>query len=171
MNQRIKQLVGTALFAAAVFVATTVLSVPLPGSGYGNFGDVFVLTAAFFLGPGWGFAAAAIGSALADIALGFVLYAPVTFVIKGCMALIFACLCRSVRPRGWFVLSAALAELIMIGGYYLYECLLYSPGAALANIPGNLTQGVFGLVLSSVIVIAVSTNKSIMQYAAAWRKK
>lgn len=171
MHKHIQRLVGAALFAAAIFVATMMLSVPLPGSGYGNFGDVFVITAAFFLGPGWGFAAAAIGSALSDIVLGFALYAPATFVIKGCMALLFAYLCRSVRPRGWFVFVAALAESVMIGGYFLYECLLYTPAVALANIPGNLAQGVFGLVLSSIIVITVSTSKPIMQYAAAWKKK
>ena len=101
----------------------------------------------------------------------FALYAPATFVIKGCMALVFAYLCRSVRPRGWFVFVAALAESVMIGGYFLYECLLYTPAVALANIPGNLAQGVFGLVLSSIIVITVSTSKPIMQYAAAWKKK
>ncbi len=171
MHKHIQRLVGTALFAGMIFVATMMLSVPLPGSGYGNFGDVFVITAAFFLGPGWGFAAAAIGSALADIVLGFALYAPATFVIKGCMALVFAFLCRSVRPRGWFVFSALLSESVMIGGYFFFECLLYSTGAALANIPGNLAQGAFGLLLSSAIVITASASKPIMQYAAAWKKK
>ena len=63
MNKHIRRLVGTALFAAAILVGTMVLGVPLPSGGYGNFGDVFVITAAFFLGPVWGFAAAGLGSA------------------------------------------------------------------------------------------------------------
>ena len=171
MHKQIQRLVGTALLAAMVFVATMMLSIPLPGSGYGNLGDVFVIMAAFFLGPGWGFAAAAIGSAFADIALGFALYAPAPFAIKGCMALVFAYLCRSVRPRAWFVFSAFLSEAVMIGGYFIFECLLYSPGAALVNLTGNLAQGAFGLLLSSVLVVTASASKPIMQYAAVWKKK
>ncbi|GFI56136.1 thiamine precursor transporter HmpT [Clostridiales bacterium] len=170
MNKHIRRLVGTALFAAAILVGTMVLGVPLPSGGYGNFGDVFVITAAFFLGPVWGFAAAGLGSALADILLGFALYAPATFIIKGCMAVLFACLCRSVRPRAWFAMSAFLAEAVMVGGYFLFESFLYGPGAALANVPGNMAQGVLGLVLSSVIVITASASKPIMRYAAAWKK-
>lgn len=86
------------------------------------------------------------------------------------MAVLFACLCRSVRPRAWFAMSAFLAEAVMVGGYFLFESFLYGPGAALANVPGNMAQGVLGLVLSSVIVITASASKPIMRYAAAWKK-
>lgn len=58
----------------------------------------------------------------------------------------------------------------MIGGYFIFECLLYSPGAALVNLTGNLAQGAFGLLLSSVLVVTASASKPIMQYAAVWKK-
>ena len=82
-----KRLVFTALFAALCTVGTVVISIPLP-FGYFNLGDVFVLLSAWLLGPLYGSIAAAVGSALADILLGFPVYAPATFLIKGIDALV-----------------------------------------------------------------------------------
>ena len=77
----------TALFAALCCVGTLVIVIPLP-YGYFNAGDIFVLLAGWCLGPVFGPVSAAIGSSLADLLSGFMLSAPVTFVVKGVDALI-----------------------------------------------------------------------------------
>ena len=68
--------------AALTAAATIAIPVPLPGGGYANAGDVLVLLSAFVLGPGLGAAAAGVGSALADLILGYTIYAPGTLIIK-----------------------------------------------------------------------------------------
>ena len=55
----------TAMFAALICVATMLIQIPSPLNGYVNFGDCFILIAAWVLGPVYGFAAGGIGSALA----------------------------------------------------------------------------------------------------------
>lgn len=60
-------LVLTAALAAMACAATMVVRIPTPTGGYVNLGDAVVLLGAYLLGPGWGAAAAGIGSALADL--------------------------------------------------------------------------------------------------------
>ena len=78
----------TALLAALTCVATMVIKIPSPMKGYLNLGDCVVLTAGWMLSPVYGFLAAGLGSALADLFSGYVVYAPATFLIKGLMALV-----------------------------------------------------------------------------------
>ena len=80
----------TAMFAALICVATMVIQIPSPLGGYVNFGDCFILVAAWVLGPVYGFAAGGIGSALADAFTGYAHYIPGTFVIKGLIAVMAA---------------------------------------------------------------------------------
>ena len=91
-----KRLAFTALFAALCAVSTVVIVIPLP-NGFFNTGDVFVLCSGWFLGPLYGPLAAAVGSALADIWCGFVLYAPTTFIIKGMDAFIAYLVWRFIK--------------------------------------------------------------------------
>ena len=75
------------MFAALICVATMIIKLPSPIGGYINVGDGIVLLCGWTLGPMYAFFVAGIGSALADIFAGYILYAPATFVIKGLMAL------------------------------------------------------------------------------------
>ena len=147
MNKQIRKLVQTALFAALTCILTLVVQIPAP-TGHVNLGDVGVLVSAWALGPVWGAAAAGVGSALADL-LSWPAYAPATFVIKFAMAAAAAWLCSSMRKGGHkyvgMVLGAVAAELIMVGGYFLYECVVLGVGAAaVASVPFNLVQGAVG---------------------------
>ena len=78
----------TAVLAAFCCVATLVLVIPSPTGGYMNLGDTIVLLSCYLLGPAYGAASAAFGSALADLLAGYASYVPATFVIKGLMALL-----------------------------------------------------------------------------------
>ena len=153
MNKRIRRLVQTALFAALTCILTMVIQIPAP-TGHVNLGDVGVLLSAWALGPVWGAAAAGVGSALADL-LSWPAYAPATFVIKFAMAAAAVFAYRAVKKSGHgffgMVFGAVTAELIMVGGYYLYECVVLGVGAAaVASIPFNLVQGATGAVAGVV---------------------
>ena len=152
----LKKTVLAGLFAAVITIAT-LISIPLPTGGYANLGDCFVLLAGAILGPFYGGLTAGIGAGLADLFLGYVTYAPVTFVIKAAMAVVIWLLAgrgsdklRILR----FSLSALLAECIMVVGYLVYELFLYGAGA-LANIPGNSVQGVVAIVSGILLFTAL----------------
>jgi uncharacterized membrane protein len=161
MSTKIRKIVFTALMASLICVATMIIKIPTPLHGYINLGDAIVLLAAWTLGPVYGFAAAGIGSALADILSGYAVYAPATFVIKGLMALDAWVVYRKTKKTHSMILlcvSAILAELLMVGGYYLFEGILYGFIPSLANIPANLIQALGGIIFGIVL------NKAIGKY-------
>lgn len=169
-DKKIRKLVLAALFAALTAVMTMVIRVPSPIGGYLNLGDCAVLLAGWALGPLYGALAAGLGSMLADL-LGYPLYAPGTLVIKGLMAVSAALVFRALRNRRASLpvsvaLSGALAESVMVAGYFLYEALPFPVGlgmGALANIPFNVVQGVFGLAAAAGIYLLLSHSRGLVQ--------
>lgn len=154
-DSKVKKLIFSALFAALCCVSTMVIKFNTPLGGYIHAGDAVVLLGAFLLGPGWGALAAGLGSALADIIAGYLVYAPGTLVIKALMAIIAGLLLNSLglkRPNPSAVIAGAIAEFVMVVGYFLYECFILGFGfPAIANVPMNLLQGVFGTVAGAAL--------------------
>ena len=161
-HAKLQRLVFTGLLTALVCVATMVIKLPTPTNGYVNLGDAFVLLSGWVLGPMYGFFAAGVGSALADLLSGYGSYVAGTLVIKGCMAAAAALLLK--RGRLWStVLGAVCAELVMIGGYFVYESTLLGYGmAAAASVLGNCTQGCVGAVLG-VLLYRVFEKQVLLQ--------
>lgn len=149
-SNRVRLLVSTALLAALSCVATMAIKVPSPTGGYTNLGDAAVLLGAFLLGPWYGAAAGGIGSMMADVLSGYPLYAPATLVIKALVAMTAGLLGRCLAERrGGLVLAAAVGELPMIVGYWLYDALLmHSLIGGAAGLPANLVQAVLGIVIA-----------------------
>lgn len=145
-----------ALLAALTCVATMVIKIPSPMKGYLNLGDCVVLTAGWMLSPVYGFLAAGLGSALADLFSGYVVYAPATFLIKGLMALaayyIYKALNQKVNNSVSRIISGFVAEIIMVLGYLVFEGFMYGFAPSLVNVPANAMQGVAGLVLGCVLI-------------------
>ena len=84
----VKQLTLCGVLAALVFVLTYFPKVPVPVTGgYVHLGDGAIFLAALLLGP-LGIPAAAIGSGLADLIGGYMLYVIPTVIIKGLVALV-----------------------------------------------------------------------------------
>ena len=159
MNTRTKKLVIAALLAALTCIATMIIKIPSPLKGYLNLGDGVVLTAGWMLSPTYGFLAAGVGSALADVFSGYVIYAPATFVIKGLMALIAFFVSAGRHGKSGNLpsklLSGVLAEATMILGYLVFEGLLYGFAPSLVNVPANGVQGVVGLILGVILTKAL----------------
>lgn len=152
-KNRLKKMVMASVMAALCCVATMVIHVPTPTGGYVNLGDTIVLFGAYILGPWWGGAAAGIGSGFADLLSGYPIYVPATIIIKALMAIVAGVLYKSVHKKGFIIVSGIVAEIIMIVGYWLYDgFLMKNLVAAMAGIPGNLVQAVFGIVASAILV-------------------
>lgn len=153
-----QKIVIASMLAALTCVATMLIKIPSPLHGYLNLGDCIVLLAGWMLSPVYGFLAAGIGSALADLLSGYVIYAPATFLIKGLMALIacygFRFLYKAVGNLPARIVSGLVAEAMMVLGYLVFEGCLYGFVPSLVNVPANAVQGAAGLILGCLLVRA-----------------
>ena len=156
MHSKTKKIVMAALMASMTCVATMIIKIPSPMQGYLNLGDCIVLLCGWMLAPGYAIFAAGIGSALADIFSGYVIYAPATLVIKGAMALIAFAVYKLLHARlGKLpaqIVGGLLAEIFMILGYFIFEGFLYGFAPSAVNIPANAVQGAAGLLLGLALV-------------------
>ncbi len=156
-------IVTAAVLAALTCVATMVVQIPMSlTKGYVNFGDVLVLTSAWLLGSPWGIAAAGIGSAMADLLIGYAYYAPATLIIKALMAAAAFYIAKSFMNSSYMkslvgkIIGGVVAEIIMVAGYYLYAIILYGdPIAAASSIFGNVIQGAVGLIVGVLLTVAL----------------
>ena len=174
------KIVITALFAALVCVATMFIRVPSPTGGYVNLGDGIVLLGAFLLGPVYGALAAGIGSMLADILAGYPAYAIGTLIIKAAVALVAGIIYKKIsggiaceneslnRHVLRIVVSAVCGEFIMVMGYFAYSGIFLSYGwGAAIEIPGNIIQSLFGIIISSVLTPVLLNSREIRKLLAA----
>ena len=128
----------------------TLLSIPLPsGYGYVNLGDAGVFLCACLLPGGLGALAAGVGAALADLILGWAVYAPVTLLIKGLTALLAGLALRRAKKAG-LPLSLLCCLLVPLG-YFLYETILLTAPVAAVNVLPNALQAAIGAALGTLV--------------------
>lgn len=174
MNNNLKKLILAALFAALSCVATMSIRIPTPGTGgYIHPGDAIVILSGVILGPVWGFLAGGIGSALSDLIGGYFVYVPITFMIKGLVALAAGLLYQKVgktqKSRYAAVVLGGVADIILVaGGYFVCEYFIYGTGAA-ASIPANIIQGIGGLVISCILYPILISIPNVRQMTVATR--
>jgi uncharacterized membrane protein len=160
-SNNLKRLVVTALFAALVTIATMVIKIPtIATQGYINIGDTMVFVAAILGGPKIGLVAGGLGSALADILLGYAAWAPWTFVIKAVEGFIVGAFAyKSYKKTQRLSLLnfgiMALAAAWMIFGYYVSGGIMKGFPAAVASIPANIIQGIGSLVITVPLLAAL----------------
>lgn len=160
------KIVFAAALAALTCVATMIIRVPtIATNGYVNVGDAVVLISAWLLGNPFGALAAGIGSGLADLLAGYGSYVPGTAIIKFAMAFVAWLIFKGFNKEGakaaiktvGYIVSAIVAELIMIGGYFAYESTIlgYGLGAA-GSIISNAVQAVTCAVLGVAAIHALN---------------
>lgn len=159
MNKNTKKIIIASMLAALCCVATMIIKIPSPLKGYVNLGDCVVLVCGWMLSPAYAFLAAGIGSALADLFSGYVIYAPATFVIKGVMAIIAYFCAKKVRNAFSRIAGGVLAEIEMILGYFVFEGFLYGFAPSVVNIPANAVQGVAGIIIGLILVKVFEKTK------------
>ena len=149
------------VFAALVFIVTSQIPpIPIPAtSGYFNIGETIIYVAALLFGSAAGALSGGIGAMLADIYLGFGVFAPGTLVIKGIEGAIVGFLnlrLRYITNRTLrAVVSVIAGGLEMVTGYFLYEQLVLGSAAAFAEVPFNIVQMLVGLAIAVPIMHAV----------------
>lgn len=168
-QKRTQKLAFAALFGALTFAATWV-AFPSPFGGNVNLGDCILLITAWLPLEPWSIFAAAIGATFTDLAAGYAIYAPATFVIKALMVTVAVLIKRGMPKLSevWrALLSGVAAELVMVSGYFAYESILYGAASAVLNIPFNLAQG--GIAIVAAIVLSFVLSR--MPFPEALRSK
>lgn len=164
-SNHLRKLVIAALFTALVTIATMIIKVPtIATQGYINIGDTMVFVAAMLGGPKIGFIAGGLGSALADVLLGYAAWAPWTLVIKAVEGLIVGILAhRSYRKTERLTVVHVGIMLVaaswMITGYYIAGGIMKGFPAAVAEIPANIIQGVGSLIIAVPLLVALRRVK------------
>jgi uncharacterized membrane protein len=158
------KIIAAAIFAALVFVVTSQIPpIPIPAtSGYFNIGETTIYIAALIFGPLVGAFSGGVGSAFSDAFLGYGLFAPGTFFIKGAEGLIVGFLNSTLRRRiSNLTVCASIAVVVggaeMVAGYFLYELFVigYPLAVALAEVPFNIVQMLIGLIVAIPVMHAV----------------
>lgn len=169
-NEKLYKIIVAAMMAALACVATMIIRIPSPMQGYVNLGDAVVLMCGWILGPIYGVAAAGIGSMLADILAAYPHYAPGTLVIKAVVALIAYVLFTALR-RGKeqntknlilpLVISGIAGEIAMVVLYFVYASLLLGKAGRRRKHPGNLMQGLVGIIVGAALYVLISKSKAL----------
>jgi uncharacterized membrane protein len=135
-------------------VAVLVYSIPVPIAATGGFthpGAIAEIFIALAFGPVVGGIAAAVGAAIADLALGYGSFAPLTFLAHGSLGVLAGYLGWR-KGRNYMIVAWIVGGLALVAIYFVGEATVYGYGVAgaAAELPFNLFQvglGVLGLLL------------------------
>jgi len=147
------------IFGALVCVVTMVIAFPVPATnGYINIGDAMVMLTAVIFGPIIGGIAGGVGSALADLFLGYVLYAPATLIIKALEGIVVGLIVdpKNITKRFSYrdIIGVFIGGLVMVIGYFIYEIILYGLYAAIYEVILNgLIQYGLGILISLLLTV------------------
>ena len=151
MNTTLSKKVALRGLLIAAVTGATMLSIPVPGFRlYFNFGEGIIYLAALLLGPAWGAAAGGIGASLADLLLGYPLWAPFTLIIKGAEGYVTG----TVGKRSP-LLGMAAGAAVMISGYTTMAGVLYGWAAAPVELVTDLVQCGMGATLAFLALNAL----------------
>ena len=151
----IGNLTRASIFTALVFVATTIIRVPIPATGgYFNFGESVIYAAALLYGPLVGGLAGGIGASIADITGGYLIFAPGTFIIKLFEGIITGYAGNKIRAKTkavtlWRALSVFFGASLGAATYYIGTNYMAVFGTALLD---QLLWAAVGLFLGIFII-------------------
>ncbi len=142
-----------ALYVAMVTIAT-MIHIPVGSRVYFNFGDVVILSIALLYGKKAGFICGSLGSAIADIILGYPLWAPFTFVIKGAEGF----LTGFFGEKGKRILGLLVGGSAMVTGYTLSAGIIYGWKVAPIELTNDMVQISVGIIGAFLITKALETK-------------
>ena len=157
-SKKIQLMCMTGVFTALVFVVTAYLHIPT-NNGYVHVGDGLIYLAACLLPWPYAVVVGAGGALFADCLTGFAIWAPGSVIIKAVSVLLFSSKKdKVINLRN--SLSLLPATVLCVGGYYLYEALIYGNFISpLAGIPASITQSIASAVVFIAIGLVVDKMK------------
>jgi uncharacterized membrane protein len=139
----IRRITLTALMAALIFVLTLLPRVPV-AVGYVHLGDVGITFSALAFGPLVGAVSGGLGTALADVAGGYVQFALISFVVHGLQGWVMGFITRRKVTTSSGVVAVIAGTIVLVAGYFVGEVLFIAEGQAASEIVPNILQGLVG---------------------------
>lgn len=153
-KDRTNKMILSGVMMALVTVSTMLIAIPVPfTNGYIHLGDSMVFLSVIILGWKYGAVVSGTGSALADMFLGYVHWAPWTFVIKALMALVMGLAMEKTRKNKKNVSIVLVATIIIWGIFNLAVNHIISYEAI--HRPANLIES--GVADSTALGAAISS--------------
>lgn len=167
-SEKIRTITLTGIFTALILVFTALVKVP-SFTGYVHLGDAFIFLAASILPAPYAVFAGAAGAVVADLLAGYATWAPASFVIKTLTVLCFTWKRPTILTKRNLT-ALVPAAVLCIGGYYLYEAILYGNFASpVYGMVGNLCQVVFSGALYVLVGFALDKAR-VKEHLLAGRK-
>lgn len=162
MKNKTKTITTTALMAALVCLATYLIKIPSL-HGYTHLGDCMIFISVLTLGTKRGAIAGGLGAALADFLGGYMIWIVPTFFIKAIMAILMGLICEKLLKNhkyGWIIGSiiGGMSQIIL---YTLVKFPLFGSAYAISGLVSLSFQTISGIVLSIIIVTALTKSKII----------
>jgi uncharacterized membrane protein len=157
----------SAVMIAATAALTMLISIPFPLTrGYFNLGDAMVMLAGLLLGARLGGIAGGVGSAIADVLLGFGYFAPMTLLIKGTEGFLVGVIGHN-RKLPFRIAGVVAGAIAMLLGYFAVETPLYGIGAAIAELSTiNILQVTAGAIIALILIeLVLRAYPGIKSYA------
>lgn len=165
-KEKTTKIILTGLMMAMIVAATMLIVIPVPfGAGYIHLGDAIIFLSVLILGWKHGAAAAGVGSAMADLLVGYSVWAPWTLIIKGIMGAVMGLfILKAMRKPGKSILGVPVYQLLgmilagafMAAGYYVAEGVIYGNFIAAAlGVPWNIVQFCVGAVIATILASAL----------------
>lgn len=157
MNKyNVKKLTYGGLMTSLVFATTAIIpQIPVPFTeGYIHTGDSMIFVTSILLGWKYGLFAGGVGSAMADLFLGYTHWAVPTLIIKGIMGAIVGLMAHEVKNDKLKVLRNVLSYVIGVG-WFVLAVFLY---LTLSNISNNIINSEIANFLVDSLRLAGTEN-------------
>ena len=171
MDIKIRKLVFASLFTAITCVATMIIQIPTPIGGY----VTREMHLSYLIHAARGVWADSRRPRLRAFRYYLRLYCLCTgtFVIKFIMSVTASAIFKTLPTKNIFkvFIAAVIAEICMVVLYFIYESIILGFGmAAVAEIIPNSTQGLFGAVVGSALVLALLSSDYVVKSFPELRK-
>jgi len=148
---------SVAVLAAVTTVLTWLPKVPILGTkGYVHLGDVAVVFSALVFGPFTAMLSGGLGTAVADLLVGFPQWSWISLVTHGLQGLVVGLVGR-IRPGNvaFAIAAGAGGTAVMVAGYFLGGLVVESLGPTMASVPWNVVQAAAGVVMGIPLSLSV----------------
>lgn len=125
--------------------------------GYVNLCDAGIFIAALIFGRRGGAIVGGASGFLLDLLLGYSQYMVFSLIVHGLEGWIAGEL-GAGKSRGRQILALSVASLVMVGGYFISDSIMYTVANGLIGVPANLFQAVIGGVIAFPIVIQLKQH-------------
>lgn len=142
-----------AMLIAITVVIARFLLIPVPGThGNINLCDAGIFISALVLGRSQGAIVGALSGLLLDLISGYTQYMFFSFLIYGLEGFVVGWIGLNHSRYARFI-AMALGVIVMVGGYWMADSLLYGMKIGLLGVPTNFIQGIAGFIVTSIVYI------------------